>query len=291
MIVSGSKIRLQQIGPCPGGFPYQIQAGDTLFALAGRFNTTVEAIVAANPGIDPENLQIGQTICIPRAGGPPRPCPGGRIYVIQAGDTLYSLAQRFNTTVEAIMRANPDRPDNLQIGQRICIGCATVPGPCPGGRIYVIRAGDLCFRWRNASTPQWRRLCEPTPGSTRQPANRAAHLHPGVPPGPGPCPGGRIYVINRATPVFAGATFQYSGSDCAGQPGIDPDNLQIGQRICIPGAGPPVPCPGGRIYVIQSGDTLYSLAQRFNTTVGDYAGQPGIDPDNLQIGQRICIPA
>jgi peptidoglycan endopeptidase LytF len=239
MIVSGSKIRLQQIGPCPGGFPYQIQAGDTLFALAGRFNTTVEAIVAANPGIDPENLQIGQTICIPRAGGPPRPCPGGRIYVIQAGDTLYSLAQRFNTTVEAIMRANPGiDPDNLQIGQRICIpGVPPGPGPCPGGRIYVIRAGDTLF-------------------SLAQRFNTT------------------VEAIMRANP------------------GIDPDNLQIGQRICIPGAGPPVPCPGGRIYVIQSGDTLYSLAQRFNTTVEAIVrANPGIDPDNLQIGQRICIPA
>jgi LysM repeat protein len=46
--------------------PYTVQSGDTYFKLAQRFNTTVEAIAAANPGVDPNNLQIGQTICIPR---------------------------------------------------------------------------------------------------------------------------------------------------------------------------------------------------------------------------------
>ena len=44
---------------------YTIQAGDTLFALAQRYNTTVQAIINANPGIDPNRLVIGQRICIP----------------------------------------------------------------------------------------------------------------------------------------------------------------------------------------------------------------------------------
>jgi len=52
---------------CPvGTFTYTIQPGDTLFALARRFNTTVVSIMDLNPGIDPEALLIGQQICIPR---------------------------------------------------------------------------------------------------------------------------------------------------------------------------------------------------------------------------------
>jgi LysM repeat protein len=51
---------------CPAGTtPYIIRAGDTFFSLARRFNTTVQAIIAANPGVDPNRLQIGQRICIP----------------------------------------------------------------------------------------------------------------------------------------------------------------------------------------------------------------------------------
>ncbi len=57
----------------PGSFAYTIKSGDTLFALAKRYNTTVAAIMAINPGIDPNNLQIGQVICIPRAMPPTPP--------------------------------------------------------------------------------------------------------------------------------------------------------------------------------------------------------------------------
>jgi LysM repeat protein len=113
---------------CPGGFFYTIGAGDNLYRIASRYGTTVPAILRANPGLDPSRLYVGQRICIPRAQFPtPTPppvetCPGGFFYTIGTGDTLYSIAIRFNTTVEAIIRANPGfDPNRLYVGQRICI--------------------------------------------------------------------------------------------------------------------------------------------------------------------------
>lgn len=44
---------------------HRIQKGDTLYALAERYQTTVEAITLANPGAEPENLQIGASLVIP----------------------------------------------------------------------------------------------------------------------------------------------------------------------------------------------------------------------------------
>jgi LysM repeat protein len=50
---------------CPNGtFPYSIQPGDTLWKLAKSYNTTVEALVSTNPGIDPMRLPVGHVICI-----------------------------------------------------------------------------------------------------------------------------------------------------------------------------------------------------------------------------------
>ncbi len=114
---------------CPGGTLYVIRAGDTLGAIAGRFGTSVEAIVAANPGIQPLNLQIGQTICIP---GPAGLCPGGRPYTIQPGDTFFLIAQRLGISLQALVAANPQAdPNRLQIGQVICIPIPVVPPPRP----------------------------------------------------------------------------------------------------------------------------------------------------------------
>jgi hypothetical protein len=50
---------------CPiGAFLYTIRPGDTLWKIAQRYNTTVDAIASANPGINLNYLYIGQTICI-----------------------------------------------------------------------------------------------------------------------------------------------------------------------------------------------------------------------------------
>ncbi len=58
--------------PCPQPtiVMVTIQPGDTLWALARKYNTTVEAIIQANPGIRPENLQVGQVIQVPACPAP-----------------------------------------------------------------------------------------------------------------------------------------------------------------------------------------------------------------------------
>ena len=48
-----------------GSLLYRIEKGDTIAQLAQRYGTTVEAILLANPGAEPENLQIGESLVIP----------------------------------------------------------------------------------------------------------------------------------------------------------------------------------------------------------------------------------
>jgi len=93
---------------------------------------TVSQIAAANPGVDPNRLQVGQQICIPGVEPPPTECPAGTSpYIIQAGDTFFGLAQRFGVTVNDIIAANPGvDPNRLRVGQQICIPEAVQP-PTP----------------------------------------------------------------------------------------------------------------------------------------------------------------
>lgn len=130
--------------PCPGGTHYRIQPGDSYYGLARRFGTTVEALYAANPGVDPANLIIGQVICIP-VPPTPGPCPGGFQYVIRSGDTFYSIARRYGISVEALVAANPGvDPDRLRVGQVICVPAPPKPF-CPEGTVYTVRQGDTMY--------------------------------------------------------------------------------------------------------------------------------------------------
>lgn len=63
--------------PTPTGltFEYEVQAGDTLFDIAQRFGTTVEAIVEANGLVDPADIAVGQILVIPGASSTPAPTP------------------------------------------------------------------------------------------------------------------------------------------------------------------------------------------------------------------------
>ncbi len=72
----------------------------------------------------------------------------------------------------------------------------------------------------------------------------------------------------------------------------DPSRLQVGQTICIPRQPGPPECPNGILYQIRAGDTLFALAQRFGVTVAEIlAANPLItDPNQLRVGQIICIP-
>ncbi len=110
-------------GPCPGGYIYTIKPGDTVYSISRRAGIAPQALVAANPGLDPDRLQIGQEVCVPAPPPSDSECPAGSFqYQIKSGDTLYSLARRYNTTVTSIIDLNPGiNPNSLAVGQLICI--------------------------------------------------------------------------------------------------------------------------------------------------------------------------
>jgi len=115
---------------------YIVKAGDTLYRLALRFGTTVQAIMAYN-GLTSTTIYVGQRLYIP--GAPPPPADYWW-YQVRAGDTLYRLARRYGTTVSAIMNANGLTSTTIYIGQWLCIPAYTPPAP--GVIQYLVRYGD-----------------------------------------------------------------------------------------------------------------------------------------------------
>jgi LysM repeat protein len=72
------------------------------------------------------------------------PSPRGTIpYQIKPGDTFFTLARRFNTTVQAIASVNPEiKPSSLKAGLMIRIPIRRSVVPCPPKSRYIIKAGD-----------------------------------------------------------------------------------------------------------------------------------------------------
>ena len=119
-----------------GPVSYVIQEGDTLYYVAEKYTSDIEALIAYNleHGIDLTSfLQVGQEILIPPPDfqAPtltPRPSdvtPGAIIvYTVRPGDILQLLAEEFNTTLDAILEENEElveNPDVLSVGQKLRI--------------------------------------------------------------------------------------------------------------------------------------------------------------------------
>ena len=100
-------------GPDPesGTITYVVQPGDSLWIIAQRYGTTVDAIKRLN-GLSGDMLNIGQVLKIPAGQA-----PGYIEYTVRAGDTLWLLSRRYNTTVDAIKQLNGLSSDMLSIGQ------------------------------------------------------------------------------------------------------------------------------------------------------------------------------
>ena len=94
-----------------GSFAYTVKSGDTLWLLANRFGTSVDAIKRLN-SLTGDNLQIGQVLQIPTGQS-----SSYFDSTVRSGDTLWLLANRYGTTVDAVKRLNGLTSDNLQIGQ------------------------------------------------------------------------------------------------------------------------------------------------------------------------------
>lgn len=107
---------------CPiGSSSYEIRPGDTLSMISQRFGIPLADILLLNPFVNPEDLKVGQIICLGAVSRPPIPCESGNYYVVRSGDSVYSIARAFEITAADIFAANPRLTENLFIGQILCI--------------------------------------------------------------------------------------------------------------------------------------------------------------------------
>lgn len=114
-----------------------VRAGDTLWAIAREYGTTVEAIVRENRIVDPNRIFAGERlrITLPARGS------GEEIYTVRRGDTPISIAGKFGVTLSALEDRNGlERGETIYAGDKL-----SIPGARMSGEFYVVRPGDTLF--------------------------------------------------------------------------------------------------------------------------------------------------
>lgn len=114
-----------------------VRAGDTLWAIAREYGTTVEAIVRENRIVDPNRIFAGERLRITL----PVRDSGEEIYTVRRGDTPISIAGKFGVTLSALEDRNGlERGETIYAGDKL-----SIPGARMSGEFYVVRPGDTLF--------------------------------------------------------------------------------------------------------------------------------------------------
>lgn len=112
---------------------YTVKLGDTLYGVARTYGVTVDELKKDN-NLTNNILTVGQVLNIPSQTGTTE-----NSYTVQSGDSLYSIARRFNTTVDELKTINNLTSDILSIGQKLLIPSSTE-------RTYIVKSGDSLWK-------------------------------------------------------------------------------------------------------------------------------------------------
>ena len=215
---------------------YTVQKGDTLYSISQKFNISVNKLKEIN-NLNTNTILPGQIIIVTENATPPQPTT----YKVQKGDTLYSISQKFNTTVDAIKRLNNITSNNIYLNQELYIPTSSTPPsePLPIPPIdddeneeyseYIVQKGDSLWKISRDYNITVKDLIE----------------------------------LNNLTTT----------------------TLQIGDKLLVP-----IKLNQEKTYIVKSGDTLWSIAKDNNVTVNELKEKNNLTSNLLSIGQTLIIP-
>ena len=279
---------------------YIIQRGDTLVAIARRFNTTVEDLKAANSIADGGQIFAGQVLLIPR--GEARPV---EVYVIQPGDTLFSISKRFNTSVGVLQALNalgvsseivagesilaPAAEKSSQEVEAVEADDSTMPVPSLDDSmvaVHVVQRGDTLFELSlmyNTTVARLRSLNN-LEGSSSITIGSSLVV-----------PKIDETILERYIVQLGDSLYSIAQRYDVDWPVLqalnrlaDARDVRVGQAILVP----KLEDVSLVLHVIKRGDTLEALAEQYETSVARIQALNGIaDPSLIVLGKEILVPA
>ena len=256
---------------------YIVQKGDSLYSIANKLGTTVSELKKEN-NLTSNTLQIGEVLRIPT-----KEIYEGEenVYIVQKGDTLYSVAMANNTTVDELKKANNLTSNILSTGQLLKIPSALLPEST-----YTVKKGDSLYSIANKynttveelkrinnltsntlSIGQVLKLPSDKPNKIEQEKNTITYTVQ---------KGDSLYSIARKYSTTIDKIKDLNN--------LTTNLLSIGQVLLIP-----TDTNLETTYTVQKGDSLYSIAKKYNTTVDKLKQLNNLTSNLLSIGQILIV--
>jgi len=122
-----------------------VQAGDSLFKIAQRYKTSVNALQALN-NLEGPVIHPGGELLVPIAS---------TSYIVKAGDSLFKVAQKHDADVASIKQLNALTSDVVQPGQKLYVPKETLPAPATStdARASVLKVPEAPVSLPSTSVP------------------------------------------------------------------------------------------------------------------------------------------
>ena len=211
--------------PVSGSNYYVVKKGDSLWSIARANGLTVDELKSLN-NLSSNVLHVGDTLLISSADSTGDD-GNDNYYVVKSGDTLWSIARKYNLSVNELKALNNLSSNVLSVGQRLIVGKES-------SNDYVVSAGDT------------------------------------------------LWAIARK--------FNVSVDDIKALNNLSSNNLSIGMILKIP-LYSNKQNEETNVYVVKSGDSLWSIARMFNSTVDEIKSLNSLKSNVLKIGQRLVVPS
>ena len=256
---------------------YIVKKGDTLYSIAKTYNTTVDNIKKLN-NLTSNTLSIGQKI---RLNDQIDNQSEDNTYIVKSGDTLYSIAKKFNIKVDNLKEANNLTSNMLSLNQKLII-------PKISNKedylLYTVKKGDNLYNIANSYNTTVSDIMSlnnlssnilsigqtlKIPLKEVETSNSTEYTEYIIKKGDS------LYSISKTYGVPIDEIMKYNG--------LTSNLLNVGKVIRIPLSN------NTKTYIVKSGDTLYSIAKANNTTVDDIKSKNNLTSNILTIGKTLNI--
>ena len=220
------------------------------------------------------------------------------IYIVNRGDTLFSIATKFNITVDELKKANNLTSNALIVGSELII---PKPQELDLNTTGEDEEMDMYLNYKVVKGDSLYSIAskyETTVDSLKQINNLTSNT----------LAIGQIikiptsttsidtnynnYTVVKGDSLYSIANkFKTTVNEIKDLNNLTSNTLAIGQVLKIPSTNiTPSNFPSYQTYIVKSGDSLYQIARRYNTTVDNIKSLNNLNTNNLAIGQTLKIP-